>query len=149
MLDRYSHNSQRTEAEFKKTRPIFTLAIDEKTHKKKLVKVSDFNFYDKIQEYAPETDINNIILKAQNGLLKAEDLAMKDSQVGDLTKIKYKSLADLKKESSNVDQLYNALPDDLKSSYKDVNDFMSRITDEIIQKYVSEKLNVSKEVKDV
>lgn len=148
-INRYKHNYKREFTSFSKYRDLFELkVIDDITDKCELVKIGKFNFYDKIQDYAPECDINNIVLKAQNGLLAPEDLSMNDSQVGDLTQLKYHNLSELKTAANKAEKLYASLPQELTSNFKNLDDFMSHITQEVFDKFSNDYLSKNKEVSD-
>lgn len=87
---------------------------------KYLAEVGSFDQYAFIQSFASSCDINEIVRRAT-----PEQMAMfKEGSYGDVSNLP-KTLADSYKLLSDVESIYNQLPDDVKTQYADYSAFLN------------------------
>ena len=87
---------------------------------KYLAQVGSFDQYAFIQSFAASCDINEIVRRAT----PEQMAAFKIGTYGDVSNLP-KTLADSYKLLSYVESIYNQLPDDVKSQYKDYPEFLN------------------------
>lgn len=79
----YNRPPRQQESYLKETQTVYKEDFDKKTGKRKLVKVEDINIVDKIQEYAEETKISNILQKYNLNMIK--QIAKDEEKIIDMT----------------------------------------------------------------
>lgn len=102
----------------KQTQAVYKEDFDKKTGKRKLVKTEDINIVDKIQEYAEETKISNLLKKYNYDMIK--QIAKNEEQIIDLTNMP-ENLMETMATIDNAKYIWERQSKELKAKFN--NDF--------------------------
>lgn len=118
---------------------IYEEKIDSKTGKRKLIEKEEINIVDKIQEYAEETKISNLIAKYNADMIK--QIAMDEEKIIDLTNLP-QNLAESLSIIDEAKKIWNNQSVELKQKFNnDFNQFVAGAENGQLTKILQEKLN--------
>lgn len=102
----------------KQTQAVYKEEFDKKTGKRKLVKTEEINIVDKIQEYAEETKISNLLKKYNYDMIK--QIAKNEEQIIDMTNMP-ENLMETMAVIDNAKYIWERQSKELKAKFN--NDF--------------------------
>lgn len=121
-----------------RVKPVYKLVTDEETHKSRLVEVDKTNVYDAIQSYASSCDLTTRLAMFANGDKNA--LTGGRGVYCDLTGVP-RSYVEAQRQAINADNVYNSLPDDVRSAFGSFSEFRNEYVKGTLDKTLNAHLN--------